>query len=355
MKEFLQILQAEQAPINNAIERAVQSLPLSVQEIASYALTGGKRLRPMLTLMSARLINPQITIEDPRIYDAAIVLEMFHVASLLHDDVLDNADTRRGKTSVHIKYGIRPCLLAGDALLAAGNRLMAEFENPLLMTSISNALLRTSTGEIEEISLVGKILPQMQDYLSVIEGKTAWILRSACEVGAIFASMQNNIHDDKNAPNALAEFGLNLGMAFQIVDDALDFAPEEITGKPQGGDLRERKCTPPILMYAQSLGELTNSEKRQEFEKKFACVPTPPNTVPLFTSSEAYTEYVQRELKEKEIQEIIQTIVEQKYPEKTKELAVAYLEKAEQALSDFSGEYKTVLLQTLQYVKDRKK
>lgn len=353
MKEFLQILKAEQEPINKAIARAVESLPQSVQEIASYALTGGKRLRPILTLLCARLISPKIHLKNPRIYDAAIVLEMFHVASLLHDDVLDNADIRRGQASVHVKFGVRPCLLAGDALLAAGNRLMAEFENPLLMTSISNALLHTSTGEIEEIALVGKILPQMEDYLSVIEGKTAWILRSACEVGAIMASMHIGENPQINQ-NALATFGLNLGMAFQIVDDALDFAPEEITGKPQGGDLRERKCTPPILMYAQSLGNIENSSKRQVFEEKFACVPTPIFEINSQNINASPKDFP-KDFTGEEIQEVIKTILEQQFPEKTKELANSYLEKAQSALELFSGEYKEVLLQVLQYVKDRKK
>lgn len=348
MKEFSEMIAAEQAPISSALERVIQKMPKAVQNIASYSLlSGGKRLRPVLSLITARLFSPEISTKNSRIYDAAIVLEMFHVASLLHDDVLDNADTRRGQTSVHIKYGIRPCLLAGDALLAAGNRQMAEFafdmNCPKLMDSISNALLHTSTGEIEEIALVGKILPCMDDYLSVIEAKTAWILRSACEVGAMMANASEQ--DIEN----IATFGLNLGMAFQIIDDALDFAPEAITGKPCGGDLRERKCTPPILMYAQSL----DAAKRKEFEEKFATVPTPIFETQI--NPETEHRFIENGFTEAELANIIQEIITNKYPEKTKELADSYLEQAEEALASFSNKYSNILLQTLYYVRTRNK
>lgn len=366
MKEFSEMIIAEQSPISSALERVIQKMPKAVQEIATYSLlSGGKRLRPMLSLISARLFSPEITtqaemttqsdhvsqnLQNLRIYDAVIVLEMFHVASLLHDDVLDNADTRRGQTSVHIKYGIRPCLLAGDALLAAGNRQMAEFafdmNCPQLMNSISNALLHTSTGEIEEIALVGKILPCMDAYLSVIEDKTAWILRSACEVGAMMANASAKDIEK------LATFGLNLGMAFQIIDDALDFAPEAITGKPCGGDLRERKCTPPILMYVESL----DAVKRKDFEEKFDCVPTPifetkiQANPPINVHNEA-----EKGFTESELANIIQEIIAHKYPEKTKALADSYLEKAEEAIKSFSNKYSDILLQTLHYVRARNK
>ena len=401
MKEFSEIVIAEQASISAALERIIKKLPKAVQEIASYSLlSGGKRLRPILSLLCARLFSPEISTKNPSIYDAAIVLEMFHVASLLHDDVLDNADTRRGQISVHVKYGIRPCLLAGDALLAAGNRQMANFASelncPKLIHSISDALLHTSTGEIEEIALVGKILPNMEEYFNVIEGKTAWMLRSACEVGAIMAvssggidesHLENNTaiknHDTRVNTCAdararknpldnpflnekiekLATFGLNLGMAFQIVDDALDFMPESVTGKPIGGDLRERKCTPPILMYADSL----NAKERKDFEVKFAVVPTP-----IFethtnininvdansnaeTATSANINSQTTGFSESELADIIQKIIDNKYPEKTKALADSYLEKAEEALSSFSGKYSDILLQALQYVRARNK
>lgn len=339
MKEFKQFVAGEQEHITKALQKVIQKMPLSVQEIASYALlSGGKRLRPVLTLLWYGLLKTPraVSRKNLTVYDASIVLEMFHVASLLHDDVLDNADLRRGKTSAHLKYGIRPCLLAGDALLAMGNRQMAEFENTDLMNIISDALLKTAAGEIEEIELAGKIPDSDQQYLSVIEGKTAWIIRSACEVGAVLAGA------DERQRELARSFGLNLGMAFQIVDDALDFSPEEIIGKPAGGDLRERKCTPPIYQYLCSL----SAEEKADFIKKFGVLPDP-----VFETQKhggcGFTE--------QELHTITKQIIDAGYPEKTRNLAGEYLAKAEQCLREFSGTHKTMLQEAVMYVQNRNK
>ncbi len=347
MKEFISLLSQEQEGIELSLKNVINTLPPSVQELAAYSLlSGGKRLRPFLSLLCAKIFNPNICAIQKDIYDAAIVLEMFHVASLLHDDVLDNADTRRGKTSAHLEFGIRSCLLAGDALLAAGNRQMAEiaqkYNNFELMNSISNALLHTSCGEIEEISYVGKILPDLHAYCQIIEGKTAYIIKSACEVGALMAGAKKE--DVQN----MATFGLNLGMAFQIIDDALDFAPESQTGKPCGGDLRERKCTPPILMYANSLSK----EERKDFEAKFAIIPTP--------EFEKAHQSKKIGFSQEESDKIIDEIITQELPEKTKQLADTYLNLAKIALEKYSidkydCEYSKILLQVLEYVQMRKK
>lgn len=339
MKEFVKAVLGFQEPVTKALQNTILTMPQSVQKIAEYALlSGGKRLRPCLTFIWYNMLKGANPIQHSTlsIYDSAIVLEMFHVASLLHDDVLDDADLRRGKESAHIKFGIRPCLLAGDALLATGNKLMAEFQNVALMNVISDALLKTANGEIEEIELAGKVPSHEQEYLSVIEGKTAWIIRSACLVGAIMAGASKE--DQEKAAN----YGLNLGMAFQIVDDALDFSDESIIGKPAGGDLRERKCTPPIFMYLQSL----TKEEQQEFIEKFSVLPSP-----IF-------EHQKQEkigFTEQELAEITQKIIQAKYPEKTRELASKYLQKAEESVHDFTGHNKELLLEALEYVRSRNK
>lgn len=342
MKEFTAFLLGEQENISKALQTVTEKMPRSVQEIARYAfLSGGKRLRPVLTLLWYKLLENRNKITHPvlSVYDASIVLEMFHVASLLHDDVLDNAELRRGKTSSHIKFGIRPCLLAGDALLAMGNKQMAEFQNVRLMNIISDALLRTANGEIDEIALAGKIPASPAEYLDVIEGKTAWIIRSACEVGAVMAGAGEE--DIAKARN----FGLNLGMAFQIVDDALDFSPEEIIGKPAGGDLRERKCTPPVYMYLETL----HGQEKEDFIKKFNVIPSP-----IFEANQKQgmdnTGFSHEELKA-----INQKIIDAKFPEKTRELAQSYLDKARENIANFTGSYANMLLEAITYVKERKK
>lgn len=345
MKEFMQFVSAEQAGITKALQDVIKKMPSSVQEIAEYALlSGGKRLRPVLTLLWHELLKTENPVSCSKsdstlsVYDASIVLEMFHVASLLHDDVLDNADLRRGKTSAHLKYGIRPCLLAGDALLAMGNKQMAEFKNTALTDIISDALLKTAVGEIEEIELAGKIPNNAEDYLSVIEGKTAWIIRSACEVGAVLAGA-----DDENRAKA-REFGLNLGMAFQIVDDALDFSPQEIIGKPAGGDLRERKCTPPVFMYFESLSD----GEKADFVKKFAVLPDP-----VFETKQ--NRNTEDGFSPEELDAVTRKIIDAGYPQKTRELAQSYLDKAKACLADFSGIHKTMLEEAVYYVQSRSK
>lgn len=339
MKEFTQFILHEQENISKALQTVTEKMPCSVQEIARYAfLSGGKRLRPVLTLLWYKLLESSNKITHPTlsIYDASIVLEMFHVASLLHDDVLDNAELRRGKTSSHLKFGVRPCLLAGDALLAMGNKQMAEFQDVRLMNIISDALLRTANGEIEEINLAGKIPGTQTEYLDVIEGKTAWIIRSACEVGAVMAGAGEE--DIAKARN----FGLNLGMAFQIVDDALDFSPEEIIGKPTGGDLRERKCTPPIYMYLETLQE----QEKEDFIQKFSVIPSP-----VFEASQNS----RQSFSEEELSAVSQKIIAAKFPEKTRGLAQIYLDKARQNIADFSGSYANMLSEAITYIKERNK
>lgn len=341
MKEFMQFAGSEQEGITKALRDVVRKMPSSVQEIAEYALlSGGKRLRPVLTLLWYNLLKTENAVrhKELSVYDASVVLEMFHVASLLHDDVLDNADLRRGKASAHIQYGIRPCLLAGDALLAMGNKQMAQFGHTALMNVISDALLKTAVGEIEEIQLAGKVPAHNGEYLSVIEGKTAWIIRSACEVGAVMAGA------DEESRGKAREFGLNLGMAFQIVDDALDFSPEEIIGKPAGGDLRERKCTPPVFMYLESL---TASEKA-DFIKKFAVLPDP-----VFETKQEHK--AENGFSAEELAAITQNIIDAGYPQKTRELAQTYLDKAKACLLAFSGPYKTMLEEAVSYVQNRSK
>lgn len=339
MKTFMEFAAREQEGIGRALQDVILKMPSGVRDIAGYALlSGGKRLRPVLTLLWFRLLesSAQIRHDSLSVYDASVVLEMFHVASLLHDDVLDNADLRRGKTAAHLKFGVRPCLLAGDALLAMGNRQMAQFGNTALMDIISEALLKTAVGEIDEIALAGKIPQNEKEYLDVIEGKTAWIIRSACEVGAVMAGA------DAGQVRMAREFGLNLGMAFQIVDDALDFSPEEIIGKPAGGDLRERKCTPPVYMYMQTLGE----QEKADFVRKFSVLPDP-----VFGEQKRDG----AGFCEEELENITRAIVGNGFPEKTRELAQVYLDRAMRSLEGFSGIYRDMLAEAVEYVRSRNK
>ena len=237
-------IEQEQPRINAALAEAAAELPVSIMPIAQYAMgNGGKRLRPLLTVLVARLLG----YADNDIYSLAAAMEMFHVATLLHDDVMDNAEMRRGSTATHKVFGVTETILAGDALLAKGNQIVAGFGDPRLTAATSDAIAQTANGEILEIANQGKNAPDLLIYNQIIAGKTAWMIRTSCNIGAVRAN---------GTPEQVAgatDYGFNLGMAFQIVDDALDFAPSSLTGKPEGGDVREGKLTPPIFFYANSL------------------------------------------------------------------------------------------------------
>ena len=142
-------IEQEQPSINAALAEAAAELPASIMPIAQYAMgNGGKRLRPLLTVLVARLLG----YADNDIYSLAAAMEMFHVATLLHDDVMDNAEMRRGSTATHKVFGVTETILAGDALLAKGNQIVAGFGDPRLTAATSDAIAQTANGEILEIA-----------------------------------------------------------------------------------------------------------------------------------------------------------------------------------------------------------
>ncbi len=247
----------EQPHINRALSEAVTALPPAVVPIARYVLEhGGKRLRPLLTVFTARLFGD--TAAD--IYTLAAAMELFHVATLLHDDVMDNADLRRGQVAAHKQYGVTEAILTGDALLAKGNQLVASFGDPRLTEAASDAIARTASGEIMELANQGAYFQDLTTYLDIITGKTAWMIRTSCKISALRAGVSSQL------VSLAADYGYNLGMAFQIVDDILDFAPDSQTGKPEGGDIREGKLTPPIFFYVNTL----SASEREYFLSRFS-------------------------------------------------------------------------------------
>ncbi len=256
MMTFISVLKYEQLKINQALENELAAMPDSLREIAAHVLmAGGKRLRPVMTLAAARMFAAQ----EDKLYSLACVPEMIHVATLLHDDVLDDAVSRRGVAATHMIYGARQAILAGDALLAMASYRTAEFGIPALLSCISEAVLATAAGETREMALQGSLSHGMREYVDVVTGKTGALIRAACRLGALFAGAPGE-HVE-----ALSEYGLNLGIAFQIVDDALDFADSSVTGKPTAGDLAEGKLTPPIMKYLDFLPRMDQDAFREKF------------------------------------------------------------------------------------------
>lgn len=207
--------------------------------------SGGKRLRPALVLLSSRLFGPQ---PESAIAIAAAV-EMVHGASLIHDDVIDHTDMRRGQPTLNALTGNRIAVLLGDLLLCQALLAVAELDRVALVRVVSQAVADMTAGQILELRYQGNLDTDVDQYLRMIEGKTAALMEAGCRLGA----MLNQAPQEQ--VEACADFGRNLGMAFQISDDVLDIwgDPEKL-GKPTGNDLQERKYTLPFLYsYQQSL------------------------------------------------------------------------------------------------------
>ena len=307
--------------INRALNKAVDTLPEPVRPVARHIFdAGGKRLRPLLTVLTSRLLGH----ESKNIQDLSITLEMLHAATLLHDDVLDNAVSRRGKPAAHTLYDVSSVILAGDALLAGANALVANYGDTRLTRCFSEATSRTAAGEILEIAAQRRVDSSSADYEDMVRGKTAWLIRAACEMGALAAGA-----DDASVA-AAAAYGENLGMAFQMVDDALDFAPESVTGKPTGGDVREGKLTPPLRLYRDSL----SAEERSAFDAAFCAG--------LMTEADAAS--------------IAESIRQAGYDDAVRRQADEFLDAARQALETLPDRPERELMrQMADYVRDRKK
>ncbi|MBF0864779.1 polyprenyl synthetase family protein [Gluconobacter sp. R71646] len=228
---------------NRAIIARMESpVPLIPQLGAHLVAAGGKRLRPLLTLASSRLCGYQSTPETQRHVGLAACVEFIHTATLLHDDVVDESNLRRGLASANAVFGNKASVLVGDFLFARSFQLMTADGSLKVMAILSDASATIAEGEVLQMVTQNDLSTPVDRYLEVIHGKTAALFAAACRVGAVVA-------DRPEAEElALDRFGTNLGMAFQLVDDALDYAADQqVLGKTVGDDMREGKITLPVL------------------------------------------------------------------------------------------------------------
>src|SRR5512147_2353015 len=200
--------------------------------------SGGKRFRPLLLLATSELCGYR----GERRYPLSAMIEFIHNASLLHDDVIDHAETRRGKTSANRVWGNAASVLVGDFLYSKSFRLMTDDGNLAIIKLISTTTNTMSEGEIVQLVKTGDVKITEKEYLSIVEKKTSILISAACAIGGILG----NATDPQI--EALTRFGMRLGTAFQITDDTLDYvAREEEFGKAIGQDLKEGKLTLPLI------------------------------------------------------------------------------------------------------------
>jgi Geranylgeranyl pyrophosphate synthase len=214
----------------------VQMIP----EVANHLISsGGKRLRPMMTLASAALFG----YEGDGDIKLATSVEFMHTATLLHDDVVDESDLRRGKSTARMIWGNQASVLVGDFLLGQAFKMMVEVGSLDALDVLSSAAAVIAEGEVLQLSVAKNMETTEDDYLQVIRAKTAALFAAAAEVGPIIAGT------DKARRNALKSYGMNLGLAFQLVDDVLDYGGKSADlGKNVGDDFREGKITLPVIL-----------------------------------------------------------------------------------------------------------
>jgi len=238
------VLQPDLEACNRTIVARMDSPVALIPQLAAHIVAaGGKRLRPLLTLACARLCG----YGGERHVKLAACVEFIHTATLLHDDVVDESLLRRGLASANAVFGNQASVLVGDFLFARAFQLMVEDGSLEVLSILSRAAATIAEGEVLQLVTQNDLATSEARYLDVVRGKTAALFAAACEVGAVVAD-----RPDAEAA-ALAEFGMNLGIAFQLVDDALDYAADQsVLGKTVGDDFREGKITLPVLVAYQA-------------------------------------------------------------------------------------------------------
>ncbi len=247
--------------VEERIKSKLSSKVELVDEMTSYHLrTGGKRLRSLLTLGSAKLCGYQ---KGSRDVNLAACVELIHAATLMHDDVIDNSDVRRGKKTLNKIWGNQSSILVGDYLLSRCFEMMVEDGNLEVLKLLSSTSAEISQGEVLQLQHKGEVDMLEETYLKIISAKTASLFAAATKVGSILANQ------DKKIKDALEFYGKNLGLTFQIADDTLDYNSDlKFFGKEIGNDFFEGKVTLPIILLYQKLDEKKKKYLKTIFEKE---------------------------------------------------------------------------------------
>jgi len=226
------------AAVEREFERRSAAPVEVITDIVTYLMSGGgKRIRPLLLLLSSKALG----FEGPSRIRMGAVVEMMHTATLVHDDIIDDADTRRGKPSANTTWGNSKCVLAGDWLYVQSFQTALAERNFHIFDLLFKLTLQMVEGELMQMQKLGHLINE-EEYFSLIFSKTACLFQVSMQLGATVAGADEQIEEQ------FGEYGRNLGIAFQIVDDVLDLtAAEEVLGKPVASDLREGKATLPVI------------------------------------------------------------------------------------------------------------
>ncbi len=242
------IVASELQAVEERLQEPVEESGHLLSVVAGYSLaSGGKRIRPAMLLLSARSCGAD---QQDRLARLASVVEIMHAASLVHDDIVDHSAMRRGRPSAKARWGSDVSVLVGDFLYSRAIQTVVADGDIRILRALADAIVAMTRGEVLQLEFLHDLKISEADYLRIVTSKTAVLMSAACRVGALAAEAPPALVE------ALAAFGLNLGIGFQLVDDALDYcAREERLGKPVGSDFREGKITYPVIHLMRAASE----------------------------------------------------------------------------------------------------
>ncbi len=255
LSEITQPIKIELETFNQIFRESLRTRVGLVDLVTRYIIRQkGKKIRPLLVLLSAKVCGGI----NERSYRGAVLVELLHTATLVHDDVVDNADKRRGLWSINKVFKNKVAVLMGDYLLSKGLLISMEGKDYDFLEVITNTVKQMSEGELLQIQKTRKLDIDEETYFRVISDKTASLLETCCKIGAMSATSQ------PEHISAMGEFGKNLGISFQIRDDILDYEGSlSITGKRTGGDIKEKKITLPLIYSLNQVSANQASEIRK--------------------------------------------------------------------------------------------
>ena len=307
--------------IESSLEKFLDSDVSFILKIGNYILSsGGKRVRPLLTVGFAKVLEEN---NIDNLIPLAIALEYLHTASLLHDDVVDKADTRRGKPSANNVFGNEATVLTGDYMYATALNIFSTYGNIDMIRVVSDAVKKMAEGQLLELKKIADFDVKEDEYFKIIDGKTAVLFAACCYVGANYAKASEDL------AKLAYDYGIKIGRAFQIVDDILDYvSSEEKLGKPVCNDIKEGKITYPLISVRD---ELSSDEK--EFIKKVIKTINPNN---------------------EEVLKVRDIVLERQGHKKAFEKAKEYVRKAIQNLEEFPQNiYCKELKELAEYIVER--
>ncbi|WP_162916351.1 polyprenyl synthetase family protein [Cohaesibacter haloalkalitolerans] len=243
IQPLIDLVKQDMGRVNDLILEKAGSDVEMIPEVAKHLIdSGGKRLRPMLTLAAANMCGYEDAAAAGHV-KLAMAVEFMHTATLLHDDVVDESDMRRGKLAARMLWGNQASVLVGDFLLGQAFRVMVDVGSIRALDVLSTAACVIAEGEVLQLSVAQNMKTSVAEYMQVIRSKTAALFAAACEVGPIIAG------SDETRIAALRDYGMELGNAFQLIDDALDYGGSAAAlGKNVGDDFREGKITLPVIL-----------------------------------------------------------------------------------------------------------